>query len=131
MVRKQTPKLDALIAHVLQRCEARGRGSKAELADHLGVAPQLLNKWLNGSSEPGGEITLSLREWVYPEQAPNKEPDRALTRPGRKTQKQKSRDENTSGQQKEEHGSRHKSKRKADTRPENATKRRGGARRER
>lgn len=90
MVRKATPRLLRLIADVLRYTQERG--AKVALAARLGVLPQHLNKWLRGS-EPGGEITLQLVEWVAEAKASTKQKKRAGsadTRPALKTRNRKS-----------------------------------------
>lgn len=91
------PELDALMERVLNA--TRQYGDKAKLAEFLGVSSQQLNNWLTRICSPGGEITLRLQKWVSAEEAKQKSPDRASTRPERKTQLRKaSYDKPKSGQ---------------------------------
>jgi transcriptional regulator with XRE-family HTH domain len=88
MVKRQTPRLMRLFARV--RRLTNDHGSKQKLADALGVVAPRLSEWLRGAVEPGGESTLHLLEWVTEKEAKLKDPDRALTQSGRKTQSAKS-----------------------------------------
>jgi transcriptional regulator with XRE-family HTH domain len=56
------PALPRLLERLNRATEARG--SKAELADWLGVHRQMVTDWLTGKQKPGGEITLQLLRWV-------------------------------------------------------------------
>lgn len=89
MVKRLTPKLDKLLRRV--RAAVKQRGARAQLAAELEVIPPTLSNWLNGRYEPGGEATLQLQKWVIEAEAKqqNKEPGRALTRPGRMTRRSK------------------------------------------
>ena len=90
MVKRPTPRIDKLFSRIRRLTKARG--SKAALADALGVVPQRLHEWLSGDYEPGGETTLQLLEWVTATEAQQKEEGtRALTRMPRKTRQSKSR----------------------------------------
>ncbi len=57
---------DSRLERLLKRLKAATteRGSKAKLARSLGVVPQRLAEWLNGTHAPSAEITLRLLEWV-------------------------------------------------------------------
>jgi transcriptional regulator with XRE-family HTH domain len=67
-------------------------GSQAEIARALGVSRQVLNTWLSGAALPTAENTLQLLQWVEAEEAKKQKsnPGRVRPRPGRKTQKRKS-----------------------------------------
>lgn len=90
MVRKASPLLEKLFSRVSRA--AKVRGTKAEIALHLGVVPQRLNDWLSGVNEPGGEITLRLLEWVTAAEAKQtkKRAGSVRARPALKTRNQKS-----------------------------------------
>jgi transcriptional regulator with XRE-family HTH domain len=89
MVRKNTPRLDRLISSLL--LVTVQRGMKAKLARYLGIFPQQLNSWLNGSSEPGGEAALAMLEWVTASKVKTKKhAGRASTRPALRTRNQES-----------------------------------------
>lgn len=65
MVRKRTPRLDALLDKVESLCR-----NKSALARELGVSRDHVHKWITARQyEPGGEITLRLQEWVRAEEA--------------------------------------------------------------
>jgi transcriptional regulator with XRE-family HTH domain len=69
----------------------RKRGSKARLALELNVKLPRVSEWLSCKKEPGGNTTLRLLNWVERAEAEQtKNPDRASTRPGQKTQPRKS-----------------------------------------
>lgn len=88
MVKRTTPRLDALFARILRL--TNDRGAKAKLARSIRVVPQRLNDWLSGLNEPGGETALQLLEWVTAEEAKQKgEAGRVGARPARKTQVKK------------------------------------------
>jgi transcriptional regulator with XRE-family HTH domain len=91
MVRRATPKIDRLMSRL--KGATSDRGSKSALARQLGVPPQRINDWLNGTSVPGGEVALQMLEWVTAKEAqskPKKRAGSALTRPALKTRKSKS-----------------------------------------
>lgn len=72
-------------------------GAKAALAREFNVSKAAVSQWLSGGSAPTADTTLRLLGWVTVEEVSQKEnPDRALTRPGRKTQTSES---NTTNEQ--------------------------------
>ena len=60
----KTPRLDSLIAQVMDKLEILGRGAQANLARHLDVAPHHVTRWLTRAREPSAENTLALQEWL-------------------------------------------------------------------
>jgi transcriptional regulator with XRE-family HTH domain len=80
--------LDNLLA-TLNRV-TKERGKKTALADFLGAPLASVSRWLSGETEPGGETTLRLLEWVQAEEVKPKSPGSATTPPERKTQLRKS-----------------------------------------
>ena len=65
-------------------------GMKGRLAHSLGVPQSRVSEWLSGRTAPGGETTLQLLNWVEHEEAKQKSPGRAETRPEPKAQLRKS-----------------------------------------
>jgi DNA-binding transcriptional regulator YiaG len=61
-----TPDMKSKMQTLRERLKraTKERGSKAELARHLGVALPKVSAWLAGSIDPNGETTLRLVEWV-------------------------------------------------------------------
>lgn len=91
MVRKATPLLNALIERLREATVAFGE--KSRLARDLGVAPQQLNAWLAGESEPGGEATLAMLKWVEASERKTKCPAGARTPTGQGTRQKPSANE--------------------------------------
>jgi transcriptional regulator with XRE-family HTH domain len=54
--------LSQLLARIKRLSQAKG--SKARLAEALGVPQARVSEWLSGKKEPGGETTLRLLKWV-------------------------------------------------------------------
>ena len=90
MVKKATPHLDKLFARVKRATSLYGE--KSNLARFIGVPPQRVNDWLNGSCEPSGETTLLLLEWVLMDEGKQqkKHAGSGCTQPALKTRNQKS-----------------------------------------
>ena len=89
VVRKATPLLDELIQRI--QVATAAYGAKRRLAQFIGVPPQRINEWLNGTTVPGGETALALLKWVEAAEAQQKtDPGGALTPPGQMAQQRKS-----------------------------------------
>jgi hypothetical protein len=90
MVKRPTPKLEKLFARV--RRLTVERGAKGDLAEAIHVELPRLSEWLRGEYEPGGEVTLSILEWVEEQEAKQQkeEASGALTPKARKTRSVKS-----------------------------------------
>ena len=82
------PRLRERIRKLVQR-----RGTKAALADDIGVSRQAVNALLGKKYVPSAEFTLRLSKWVELAEAQQKNADHASTRPARKTRKRKSKHE--------------------------------------
>jgi transcriptional regulator with XRE-family HTH domain len=54
----------------------RARGSKSDLAAHLGVSPSRVTEWLKQIKEPSGSTTLALLEWVERKEAHKPQPQK-------------------------------------------------------
>jgi hypothetical protein len=82
--KKSTPRLDSLLDRV-----EKLRPNKAELGKILGVDRQRVYHWVSvRSTEPGGEVTLHLLDWVEEQERKQKEKARGSvtsTARGRKT----------------------------------------------
>lgn len=89
---KSSPRVALLLADVLKATAQKGM--RAELARELKVTPQRLNQWLSGCYEPGGEISLHLRE-LFPREADQqkKTPGALETRPAKEPAKKANRHE--------------------------------------
>jgi transcriptional regulator with XRE-family HTH domain/DNA-binding phage protein len=64
------PVMKSEMARLLQRLNAatKRRGSKTELARHMGVKRSCISVWLSGAREPGGAATLKLLHWLQNQQ---------------------------------------------------------------
>ena len=103
VVKRCTPKLDKLMKRI--RARLKVRGSLQRLAEHLGVVRPILSDWLRGRYEPGGEVTLKLREWVIAAEALYQKktvavlstPPRRLTRKSKVTSNEKAKSDRPEG----------------------------------
>ncbi|HEX3719946.1 MAG TPA: helix-turn-helix transcriptional regulator [Verrucomicrobiae bacterium] len=63
--------MDSPLVDLLARLErlTRRHGKKANVARYVGVAGPRISEWLNGTHEPGGDVTLRLLVWVQAEES--------------------------------------------------------------
>jgi transcriptional regulator with XRE-family HTH domain len=63
-------------------------GSKAKLAQFLGVPQARVSEWLAGRYQPGGQITLRLLRWVEQAESTKQRAGSGITQPAPQTHKQ-------------------------------------------